>query len=142
MGIDADAKEISIVAGTIGEDIHTIGIRILEKFLTSKGVKVHFLGAMVNPEEFINACIETNSQAIFISSMNGHAEHYVSDFRAKCIEAGLENVLLYIGGHLEVGEVPMDEVKKLFAGYGFDRAYGPGAELEQIYEDLSNDIKK
>ena len=88
----------TIVTGVIGEDVHIVGIRIIEHALNDYGFKVHSLGAQVTQEEFINAAQETDADAVLVSSFSGHAELLVRSFREKCIEAGLSDIILYIGG--------------------------------------------
>ena len=63
----------TVVTGVIGEDVHVVGIRILEYALGEAGFKVIPLGSQVSQKEFIDAAIETNADAILISSLSGHA---------------------------------------------------------------------
>ena len=46
--------------------------------------------------------------------------------REKCNEAGLNHILLYVGGNIVVGKQPFDEVEARFKKMGFDRVFGPG----------------
>ena len=128
------------VTGVIGEDVHIVGIRIIERALIDAGIKVSSLGAQVSQEEFINAALETNADAILVSSFSGHAEILVRSFRDKCIEAGLDNIILYIGGSLLLSEENWDQVEKKFKELGFDRVYPPGTSPTRAVEDLKTDI--
>ena len=61
-------------------------------------------------------------------------------FKEKTIEAGLEGVLLYIGGYLRVGKADdWGEVEQRFKTLGFDRVYPPGTLPEEAIEDLRKD---
>ena len=128
------------VTGVIGEDVHVVGIRVIENALTDSGFKVHSLGAQVSQEEFIQAALETNADAILISSLSGHAEILVHSFRDKCVEAGLGNIILYIGGNLVLSEAQMANAENIFKGLGFDRVYMPGTTPYKVIEDLEADI--
>ncbi len=128
------------VTGVIGEDVHVVGIRIIERALIDAGISVSSLGAQVSQEEFINAALETNADAILVSSFSGHAEILVRSFRDKCIEAGLEKIILYIGGSLLLSEERWEEVEKKFKDLGFDRVYPPGTSPTKAVEDLKTDI--
>ena len=68
----------TLVTGVIGEDVHIIGIRIVEHALRRAGFKIVALGAQVSQEEFVEAAIETNADAILISSLGGHANILVA----------------------------------------------------------------
>jgi methylaspartate mutase sigma subunit len=131
----------TIITGVIGMDAHIIGNRILQRKMEKEGFKVVGLGALTPPDEFIKAAVETEACAIVISSLYGHAEIDCQGFRDKCIEAGLENILLYIGGNLSVGTNEFSKTEKIFLGMGFDRVYPPSVELKDFITDLKNDSK-
>jgi methylaspartate mutase S subunit len=93
----------TVVTGVIGDDVHIVGVRILEYALGQAGFRAVPLGSQVSQKEFVDAAIETNADAIFISSLSGHAEGLIPGLREKCIEAGHNDTLLYLGGYLFVG---------------------------------------
>jgi methylaspartate mutase sigma subunit len=132
----------TLVTGVIGEDVHIVGIRILEHALRSAGYKIVALGAQTPQDEFINAAKETKADAILVSSLSGHANVLVAGFRDKLTEAGMKDVLLYLGGQLIIGEIEWAEVVKIYTGMGFDRVYRPDVEIPQIIQDLETDLKK
>lgn len=135
-------KQPTVITGTVGNDAHVIGTKILSRALRDAGFNVVELGILTPPDEFIQAAIETDADAILMSSLYGMAELDVAGFKDKCIEAGLEDVLLYIGGILGVGKHDFadDEVK--FAKLGFDRVYPPEADLQSAIRDLRDDLAK
>ena len=134
-------KSPTAITGTVGMDAHVIGTKILSRALREAGFNVVELGILTPPEEFIKAAIETNADAILISSLYGMAELDLRGFKEKCIEAGLGDVLLYIGGILGVGrhDFKDDEVK--FKKLGFDRVYPPEVDLKEPIADLWVDLK-
>lgn len=131
----------TLVTGVIGEDVHIVGIRILEYALNKAGFKVIPLGSQVSQKEFINAAIESDADAILVSSLSGHAETLVQGFRGKCKEAGLSDIILYLGGYLVVGEMTWDTAEKKFTGLGFNRVYPPATSPTKAIADLDTDIK-
>jgi methylaspartate mutase sigma subunit len=130
----------TLVTGVIGEDVHIIGIRIAEHALRQAGFKIVSLGAQVSQEEFIDAAVETRADAILVSSLGGHARILVPGLREKCIEAGLKNILLYLGGQLIIGQSKWEESEKVFKDLGFDRVYPPDVKLSRVVEDLETDV--
>ncbi|MFA7185952.1 MAG: methylaspartate mutase subunit S [Victivallales bacterium] len=130
----------TIVLGVIGADCHSVGNKILEKFFTDKGFKVVNLGVMVTQDEFIDAAIETGAGAILVSSLYGHGEIDCMGFRERCIERGLEKIILYVGGNLVVGKTSREEVEKKFLDMGFDRVFGNDCDLDKAAELLHEDI--
>jgi methylaspartate mutase sigma subunit len=134
-----EKTKATLVTGVVGDDVHVTGIRILEHALRDAGFKVASLGIQVSQEEFVKAAIETEADAILVSSLGGHAKMLAEGLREKCVEAGLKNILLYIGGMLAIGE-PWEETEKTFRGYGFDRAYPPSTLPGPVIADLEADI--
>ncbi len=130
----------NIVLGVIGFDCHSVGNKILEAWFTESGFKVTNLGVMVSQEEFIAAAIETDAKAILVSSLYGHGEIDCAGLREKCIEKGLEDLLLYVGGNLVVGKTPFPQVEEKFLKMGYDRVFGPDCSLEKVSEMLKADI--
>ena len=59
----------TIVTGVIGADVHAVGNKILTYALEEAGFKMVNLGVMVTQEEFIEAAVETNADAILVSSL-------------------------------------------------------------------------
>ena len=133
-------KKDNLVLGVIGYDCHSVGNKILEAFFTEAGFKVTNLGVMVSQEEFIDAAIETDAAAILVSSLYGHGEIDCDGLREKCIEKGIEEILLYVGGNLVVGKTPFAQIEEKFLKMGYDRVFGPEVDLNKVVDLLKNDV--
>ncbi len=133
-------KEITLVLGVIGADVHAVGNKILDFAYTKAGFKTVNLGVMVSQKEFVEAAIESNADCIMVSSLYGHGELDCRGLRSLCDEAGLKDVRLYVGGNLVVGKTDFDIVEKTFKDMGFDRVYPPGTTPETSIEDLKIDF--
>lgn len=129
-----------VVLGTIGHDAHIVGSSVLRIALEEAGFRVVFLGAVVPPQEFIDAARESAADAILVSSLYGMARIDCADFGAKCVEAGLSRVKLYLGGILVTDPEEWDETERLFKGYGFHRVYPPQTKTEVAIADLRRDL--
>lgn len=136
------AQAPKVVIGTIGSDAHVTGQFVLTRAMQDAGIEVVRLGACVPQEEFIDAAVETGAHAILVSSLYGMAFFDCQVLREKCIEAGLQNILLYIGGHLGTNREQWEEVEQRFLGIGFDRVYSPESRPARVIEDLKNDIRE
>ena len=137
---DPKRRQRTLVTGVIGADTHIVGNRILSMALEKAGYKVVALGALTPAEEFIKAAIETAADGVMVSSLYGQGELDCRGFRDLCVEAGLDNILLYVGGNLVVGKQPWPEVEKRFLEMGFDRAFPPGTRTEEVIEKLDTDF--
>jgi methylaspartate mutase S subunit len=135
-------KAPTIITGTVGMDAHVIGTKVVSRALKDAGFNVVALGMQVSPEEFISVAQETNADAILMTSLYGMAELDLQGFNEKRLEAGLGDVLLYIGGNLVIGRYDPKEVEPIFKKLGFDRVYPPETDIVAVIEnDLKKDLK-
>jgi len=130
----------TLVTGVIGSDTHIVGNRILTMALEEAGYRVVSLGALTPAGDFIKAAVETAADAILISSLYGQGELDCRGFRELCIEAGLDDILLYAGGNLVVGKQPWNETERRFLDMGFDRAFPPGTRVDAALAALAADF--
>ena len=131
----------AVVIGVLN-DIHMIGPTLIGHALTKAGFKVVKVGALATQEDLIRAAIETDAKAILVSSSYGHAIMDCEGMRQKCIEAGLKDVLLYVGGNPVVTRQNQDwkEVETAFKAMGYDRVYSPETTPRQAVADLKTDF--
>ena len=132
----------TVILGVIGSDCHAVGNKIIENALAREGIQVVNLGVMVSQDEFIDAAIETGAGAILVSSIYGHGEIDCDGLRGRCIERGLDRILLYVGGNLVIGKRDFSEVEVLFREMGYDRVFPPTIELPKVVEFLKQDVAK
>ena len=130
----------TLVLGVIGSDCHAVGNKILDYALTEAGFNVVNIGVLSPQEDFIKAAVETNADAIIVSSLYGQGEIDCRGMREKCDESGLEGILIYVGGNIVVGKQDWSEVYKRFKNMGFNRVYPPGTSVETTIADLKYDL--
>lgn len=129
-------KKKVLVIGVIGADVHAVGNKILYHAFTEAGFDVVNLGVMVSQEEYIAAAIESNADAIVVSSLYGQGELDCRGMREKCDEAGLKGIPLLVGGNIVIGKQTFEDVEKRFREMGFDRAFPPNTPPETTIEAL------
>jgi methylaspartate mutase sigma subunit len=133
----------SVVIGTIGADAHMIGGWVLQKAFKDAGFTVAFLGAVVPQQEFINTAIEIDADAILVSSMYGMGLLDCEGLRDKCIEAGLKDIILYVGGTVAAPlelEKNWPEIERRFNKIGFNRAFPNTCTASEAVEALKKDL--
>ena len=134
----------SVVIGTIGADAHIIGGWVLKHTFSRAGFKVTFLGSMVPQEDFINAAVESDADAILVSSSYGMGPIDCEGMRDKCIEAGLDGIILYAGGSIVAPkemEEKWHEVEKHFQdNLGFNRVFKNTVDAKQCLAFLKDDL--
>lgn len=132
----------TIILGVIGNDCHAVGNKIIENSLMQAGINVVNLGVMVSQDEFIDAAIETGATAILVSSIYGHGEIDCEGLRGRCIERGLKDILLYVGGNLVIGKRDFEDIEKIFKKMGYDRVFPPSVDLSDVAKNLKQDIAR
>lgn len=131
-----------IILGVIGADCHAVGNKILNYAFNNAGFEVVNLGVLVPQQDFVNAAVETNAVAILVASLYGHGEIDCRGLKNKCIEAGIGETLLYVGGNLVVGKTDLRVTNDKFLEMGYDRVYTPGTLPDEVVNDLKSDLRK
>jgi D-ornithine 4,5-aminomutase subunit beta len=100
---------IRVVAGTAGNDEHSVGIRevldIKHGGVEKYGIKYEYLGTSVPIEKFVDAAIETNSKVIMMSTIISHDDtHYknMKKLHNYAVEKGVRDQLILIAGGTQV----------------------------------------
>lgn len=136
-----DLSRRRVVIGSIGDDIHVVGITILAHALRNAGAEVIQLGIQTPPAEFVNAAISEDADAVFVSSSNGHAALFFPELRPLLEEAGAGRILLYGGGNLAVSAAAdWSETEARFLAMGFDRVYPTRTKPDDPLADLVHDL--
>jgi len=133
----------AVIIGTIGQDAHMIGAWVLSETYKEAGFRVAYLGAVVPQEEFINAAIETAADAILVSSSYGMGIIDCEGFRDKCIEAGLDDIILYAGGSVSTLadlEANWSDIERKFMEMGFNRVFKNTTTADESVRILKQDL--
>lgn len=130
-----------VVIGSIGDDIHVVGIAILAHALRNSGAEVIQLGIQTPPEEFVATAVAEDADVVMVSSSNGHAAMWCADLRADLNASGAESILLYVGGNLSVSAAtPWESVEQRFLDMGFTRVFPPRTQPAQALEAMVTDL--
>jgi D-ornithine 4,5-aminomutase subunit beta len=134
-----------IVAGTVGEDEHSVGLREIidikhggiEKF----GFECIYLGTSVALSKLVDAAIETSADAILISTIISHDDvHYknMKKIHDICVEKGVRERLILVAGGTQVTP---DIARK----FGMDEGFGrktKGAQVATFLVKRRQEIKR
>jgi methylaspartate mutase epsilon subunit len=123
-----------ILLGGLGGDSHSVGLHILHWAFAGSGYRVDFLGTQNTLEDFTRRA--PGYDAVMISNMDGHAEHYLRQFTPPK-ENG--RPLWYLGGNLTIDEG--EGYEEQFRRQGFDRVYVKFVDLATILDTLARDLR-
>ncbi|MDM8533359.1 D-ornithine 4,5-aminomutase subunit OraE [Clostridiaceae bacterium HSG29] len=117
-------RPIKVVAGTLGEDEHSVGLRevidIKHGGIEKYGIEVVYLGTSVKVEKIIDAAIEENADVILGSTIISHDDiHYklMKRLHETAIEKGIrDKVIICAGGTQVTPEIAVEQ--GIDAGFG------------------------
>jgi D-ornithine 4,5-aminomutase subunit beta len=122
------SRPMTIVAGTVGEDEHSVGLReiidIKHGGIEGYSIECLYLGTSVPLEKLVDAAIEAKAEAILMSTIISHDEiHYRNMKRIHeiCIEKGIREDIMILAGGTQV--TPDLAVKQ-----GVDAGFGRGTK--------------
>ncbi len=129
---DIAERPLTVVAATVGEDEHSVGMReiidIKHGGLEKYGVKCHYLGTSVTVEKALDAAVEADAEAVLISTIITHADIHRRQMR-KLAELAREKgvrdrFLLVAGGTQVTGDMAREE--------GLDAGFGRGTKGRDV----------
>ena len=124
----AREKDLKVIAATVGEDEHSVGMREIidikhdgiEKF----GFRCYYLGTSVPIDKVIDAAIEIDAKIILISTIITHGEiHRINMRRLNqlAIEKGIRDKVILIAGGTQIKD-------KMAKEEGMDAGFGRGTK--------------
>ncbi|MGI6345309.1 MAG: D-ornithine 4,5-aminomutase subunit OraE [Bacillota bacterium] len=123
---DIAADPLKIVAATIGEDEHSVGMReiidIKHGGLEGFGVQCFYLGTSVAVQKVVDAAIEVDADAILVSTIITHGDIHRINMRRLhelCVEKGVRDRFMLIGGGTQV-------TNDIAVECGLDAGFGRG----------------
>lgn len=120
--------QIRVVAGTGGNDEHSVGLRevldIKHGGIEKYGIQYLYLGTSVPIEKFVDAAIETNADAILLSTIISHDNiHYknMQKLHDYAVEKGVRDRLILIAGGTQV-------TPDIARSHAMDQGFGRGTK--------------
>jgi D-ornithine 4,5-aminomutase subunit beta len=133
---------LKVVAGTVGEDEHSVGLReildIKHGGIEKYGVKYHYLGTSVPIGKMVDAAIETGAQAILISTIISHNDVHRKNMRKLdelCREKGIRDKVLLICGGTQV-------TREIARECGMDDGFGRGTKGIQVVNSMVKSLQE
>jgi D-ornithine 4,5-aminomutase subunit beta len=132
---------LKVVAGTVGEDEHSVGLReildIKHGGIEKYGVKYHYLGTSVPVSKLVDAAIETGAQAILISTIISHNDVHRAQMKKLadlCVERGIRSKIILIAGGTQVNREMAKET-------GLDATFGRGTHGIDVVNAMVKTLK-
>jgi len=125
-------RAIHVIAATVGEDEHSVGIReildIKHGGIEKYGFRCHFLGTSARLEELLDDAAEIGARAVLISTIVTHAEVHkknMRDLHRLAEKRGLRQRMLLIAGGTQITDEMAREC-------GMDAGFGRGTKGRDV----------
>lgn len=135
-------RAIPIVAATVGEDEHSVGLReildIKHGGIEKYGFHCHYLGASVSLERVVEVAQQTNARAVLISTIVTHADIHKRHMRRLhelTQSRGLRESLILIAGGAQVTD-------DLARECGMDAGFGRGTTGRAVASFLVRKLRQ
>ncbi|MEG2017701.1 MAG: D-ornithine 4,5-aminomutase subunit OraE [Clostridium sp.] len=133
---------LRVVAATVGEDEHSVGLReiidIKHGGIEKYGIDVVYLGTSCPVEKLIDAAIETKAQAIIMSTIITHNDVHTKNMKKindLCIEKGVrEKFIICCGGTQVTNEIAVAN--------GMDAGFGRGTHGNNVASFIIETLMK
>lgn len=136
------AHPMKIVAATVGEDEHSVGLReiidIKHGGIEKYGIDCTYLGTSVPIDKLVDAAIEINADAILLSTIISHDDIHYKNMKKTheyAVERGVRDRFLIIAGGTQV-------TPELAVQQGIDAGFGRGTRGVDVATFLVNNYKK
>ncbi len=133
---------IRVVAATVGEDEHSVGLReiidIKHGGIERYGIDVVYLGTSCPVEKLIDAAIETKAQAIIMSTIITHNDVHTKKMQKihdLCIEKGVRDKFIIACGGTQV-------TNEIAVAHGMDAGFGRGTHGNNVASFIIETLMK
>jgi D-ornithine 4,5-aminomutase subunit beta len=127
-----EKRPLKIVAGTAGEDEHSVGLReiidIKHGGIEKYGIECIYLGTSVPITKLVDAAIEANADAILMSTIISHDEIHYKNMKKTheyAIEKGIRDQILILAGGTQV-------TPEIARKQGVDQGFGRGTKGQHV----------
>lgn len=125
---DVSARPMFVVAATVGEDEHSVGLKeildIKHGGIEKYGIKYLYLGTSCPVDKLVDAAIETDADAILASTIITHDDIHIKNMRKindLCIEKGVRDRMMLVCGGTQV-------THEIACNAGMDGGFGRGTK--------------
>lgn len=133
---------IRVVAATVGEDEHSVGLReiidIKHGGIERYGIDVVYLGTSCPVEKLIDAAIETKAQVIVMSTIITHNDVHTKNMQKihdLCIEKGVRDRFIIACGGTQVSN-------EIAVAHGMDAGFGRGTHGNNVASFIIETLMK
>jgi len=127
-------RPVRVVLAKLGLDGHDRGIQVVARALRDAGMEVIYTGLWQTCEAAVRATQDEDADVLGVSLLSGAHMTLIPQLIDQLRAAGLEHVVVLVGGIIPAADVP--KLEQL----GVARVFTPGASLEAISEFVRQEV--
>lgn len=128
--------KIRVLVAKPGLDGHDRGARVVARALRDAGMEIIYTGLHQTPEQVVEAALQEDVDVVGLSILSGAHMTLVPRIKKMMVEAGMEKVLLLVGGI-----IPQEDATELLEEGFADRIFTPGDPLDSISDYIKESFK-
>jgi methylmalonyl-CoA mutase, C-terminal domain len=129
-------RTVRVVVAKVGLDGHDVGARVVARGLMDAGMEVIYTGLRRTPEQVVAAALQEDCDVVGISILSGAHVPLVRRIHALMLDAGLDDVLLLVGGVIPERDVAVLEEM------GVDAVFHPATKIEAIARFIAEHVRE
>ncbi|MCL4238547.1 MAG: cobalamin B12-binding domain-containing protein [Anaerolineae bacterium] len=118
--------KIRVLIAKPGLDGHDRGAKVIARALRDAGMEVIYTGLRQTPEMIAEAALQEDVQVVGLSILSGAHLALIPRIIEQVRAAGLDDVLLLVGGIIPDGDIPT------LLAQGVSAVFGPGTHTDDI----------
>ncbi len=123
-----EERKIRVIVAKPGLDGHDRGAKVVARALRDAGMEVIYTGLRQTPEQVVAAAVQEDVHVIGLSILSGAHTYLVPRIVELLKDAGVDDVLVTVGGIIPEEDVPM------LNEHGVTGIFGPGTPTDEIVE--------
>jgi methylmalonyl-CoA mutase C-terminal domain/subunit len=124
----SEDRKIRVIVAKPGLDGHDRGAKVVARALRDAGMEVIYTGLRQTPEQVVEAAVQEDVDVIGLSILSGAHTYLVPRIVELLKEAGMDDVLVTVGGIIPEDDVPM------LNEHGVTGIFGPGTPTDEIVD--------
>ncbi len=124
----SEERKIRVIVAKPGLDGHDRGAKVVARALRDAGMEVIYTGLRQTPEQVVEAAVQEDVDVIGLSILSGAHTYLVPRIVELLKEAGMDDVLVTVGGIIPEEDIPM------LNEHGVKGIFGPGTPTDEIVD--------
>ncbi len=130
-----EERKIRVIVAKPGLDGHDRGAKVVARALRDAGMEVIYTGLRQTPEQVVEAAVQEDVDVVGLSVLSGAHTYLVPRIIELLREAGMDDVLVTVGGI-----IPEEDIKMLEEA-GVTGIFGPGSTTEEIVRFIKRNVQ-